>query len=342
MTEDLNDRLRKSSLPADPTEGATVMSAEVPRVLTVSDLLHDSEKRAFSPRGSGGSTTGHWEIDRCTGGLEPESVWVFGAETNWGKSSWLVMVADENIRAGRRVLIVSSEDGQKVYGDRLMLRRSRVCAERFKAKMLQPDERDRIRDVAAKGEDSPVFLDARGRSIESITKETRRLIKEHAVDVVAFDYLQAFDSDKRHQDRRNQISYIARALTDVAKLSGIPGIIFTQITIDEGKVFPNKNSVKESKDVGNAAEIVVMGFTAQKPILRRDGSTLVEAGERALNLDKNKSGRKGMFPVKWDEKSACFDVSIDPDAQRYQQITGGEFDSFGDPHEPPNDWRDGR
>ncbi len=333
MTEDLNDKLRKSNLPADPADGATVMSSEVPRILTVSDLLRDSEKRAFAPRGSGGCTTGHWEIDRCTGGLEPESVWVFGAETNWGKSSWLVMVADENIRKGRRVLIVSSEDGKKVYADRLMLRRSRVCSERFKAQMLQPDERDRIHDVASKGEDAPVFFDARGRSIESVAKETKRLIKEHAIDVVAFDYLQAFDSDKRHQDRRNQISYSARALTDVAKLSNIPGIIFTQITIDEGKVFPNKNSVKESKDVGNAAEIVVMGFTAVKPILRRDGSVLVQEGERALNLDKNKQGRKGMFPVKWDDKSACFDVSLDPDAQRYQDITGGQFDDFGDANE---------
>ena len=52
------------------------------------------------------------------------------------------------------------------------------------------------------------------------------------------DYLQAFDSDKRHQDRRNQISYIARTLTDVPKLADISGIIFSQITVVEGKPYP--------------------------------------------------------------------------------------------------------
>lgn len=327
---DDNDQLQAGTLPTDPRSGTHQVSSEVPRALTVGDLLRDSEQRLLTPRAALGCTTGHYAIDRATGGLERGSVWVFGAETNWGKSSWLVMMADENIRAGRRVLIVSAEDDQKLYGDRLLIRRSRVCAERFKAKRLQPDERDKIREVVKAGEDSPVFFDARGRSVEWVASRTKELVREYAIDVVAFDYLQAFDSDKRHQDRRNQVSYIARALTDVAKMANISGVIFSQVTIVEGRAYPDKHSIKESKDVGNAAEIVVMGFTPVKQILRRDGSPLVEAGERALNLDKNKSGAKGMFPIKWDSKSACFDVTLDPEAERYQEITGGEFDSFGD------------
>ena len=330
MTEDLNDKFRKGELPANPADGSTVMISEVPRTLTVSDLLRDSEARLYAPRASLACTTGHYQIDRATGGFERGSVWVFGAETNWGKSSFLVMVADENIKAGRKVLIVSAEDDQKLYGNRLLIRRSRVCAERFKARQLQPDERDRIREVVAAGEDKPVFFDARGRSVEWVASRTKDLIREYDIDLVAFDYLQAFDSDKRHQDRRNQVSYIARALTDVAKLSNIAGILFSQITITEGKPFPDKHSVKESKDVANAAEIVMMGFTPAKPITRRDGSPLIAAGQRALNLDKNKDGSKGMFPISWNDKSACFDVTLSPDAQRYQEITGGEFDRFGD------------
>ena len=311
-------------------EEAGMRLEEVPRTLTVGDLLRDSEARLYQPQSTTSCTTGHYAIDRATGGFERGSVWAFGAETNWGKSSFLVMVADENIRKGRKVLIVSSEDDQKLYGNRLLIRRSRVCAERFKAKALQTDERDRIRDVVKAGEDQPVFFDARGRSVEWVASRTKDLVREYGIDLVAFDYLQAFDSDKRHQDRRNQVSYIARALTDVAKLANISGIIFSQITIAEGRSFPDKNSIKESKDVGNAAEVVMMGFTPAKPITRRDGSPLISAGERALNLDKNKDGPKGMFPVKWDDHSACFDVSLDPEAERYQAITGGEFDTFGD------------
>lgn len=334
MSKDLNDQLQAGELVDDLTKGATVMASDVPRTFTVSDLLTDSYERARAPRSQLACTTGHYAIDRATGGFEKGSVWAFGAETNWGKSSWLVMIADENIRAGRRVLIVSAEDDQKLYGDRLMLRRARVSAERFKAKQLQADERQRMHEVAAAGECQPVFFDARGRSVEWVASRTKQLVKEYGIDLVAFDYLQAFDSDKRHQDRRNQISYTARTLTDVPKLANISGIIFSQITVVEGKPYPDKNSIKESKDVGNAAEIVVMGFTAAKSIVRKDGTPLVEAGERALNLDKNKSGPKGMFPVKWDTHSACFDVTLDPEAQRYQEITGGQFDDFGDAPDP--------
>src|SRR5690606_40381223 len=53
-------------------------------------------------------------------------IWVFGADTSWGKSSLFVSVADENLRRGKRILIVSAEDPPSLYGDRLLSRRAQV------------------------------------------------------------------------------------------------------------------------------------------------------------------------------------------------------------------------
>lgn len=336
MTQDLNDKLKNGTLPADPAQGATVMAADVPRVKTVAELLVGGQERALSKFHKATCGTGHFAIDDATGGMKPGFVWVFGADTSWGKSSFLIMLADENIKVGRRVLIVSAEDDEKIYGDRLLIRRSRVSADRFRKHKLERADHDAIAKVVQAGEDEPCFLDARGRSVEWVCARVAELIKEYNIDVVAFDYLQAFDSDKRHEDRRVQVGYIARALTNVVKLANVSGIIFSQITIQEGKSHPDKHSIRENRDVSNAAEVVMLGFTPEKPI-KSKGQELDCVGKKCIFVDKVKDGvRGGTYVMDWNEECACFDASLSEESKRYHEITGGEFDNFGD-HWAPNE-----
>jgi replicative DNA helicase len=318
MSADLSDKQQGAGLPGDPAEGAVPMSLDVPRVHTVRDLTREALQRALSHKKETNCVTGHWDMDRITGGFRPGFVWVFGADTSWGKSSFVIMVADENIRAGKRVLIVSSEDDKAIYGDRLLLRRSRVSADNFKAQTFTLQERAALDKVVDESEDKPVYFDARGRSVEWVASRTKVLIKEHGIDLVAFDYLQAFDSDKRHQDRRNQVSYIARALTDVTKTLGVAGIICSQLTMQEGKAHPDKHSIRESRDVANAAEVVALGFTPDKPIKRKtDGVQLADAGDRCVFLDKVKDGARGaLLRMSWDDNSACFNKYVQNPANR--------------------------
>jgi replicative DNA helicase len=351
---DENDRLKDGTLPDDPASDARVVSEEVPRVLTVRDLVNGAAKRAYDKRSSSFCTTGNYRLDSMTGGLLPGFVWAIGASTSWGKSSLLVMIADENLKRKKRVLIVSSEDSEHIYGDRILLRRSRVNADNLRRKRLTEEEREKVTDVARRAEDLPVFLDARGKSVEWLGPRIKKLIVEHSIDLVAFDYLQAFDNQRAQQDRRNQISYIARVLTDITKTAipgGIAGIIFSQITEQETKRTPDKNSIRESRDVSHAAEVVLLGFTPTQEIesekwgtadMRdKDGNTIfdktgkprrvIPSGQRVLFADKVKNGPRGaVLPIDWDENSACFDALDDPEARRLQQVVGEDFSSYGD------------
>ncbi len=331
MSKDLNDQQIDGTLPDDPGQGATMVSAEVPRVLTVRDLIIDAQKRAFAPKTQERfCTTGHYQIDHVTGGLKPGFVWVFGADTSWGKSSWLIMVADENIRTGRKVLIVSAEDSPKIYGDRLLLRRTRVHAESLKRKRLSDEDRRRIAQATAEAEEQPVYLDARGRPVEWVCGQVKRLIREHDIDLVAYDYIQALDNEKHQQDRRNQVTYISRVLTDSVKTENRAGIQFSQITVQDGKPVPDKHSIRESRDVSNAAEVVALGFTPDKQVMRK-GEVLAEPGQKCILIDKCKDGpRGGVFPLPWDEDVACFDIVEDPEVTRFRDAGGHAFASYGD------------
>ncbi len=344
MSLDENDKHQAGKLGDDPAADAKIVAADAPRVLTVRDLLRGSRIEADRKNVKSLTTTGNYKLDSITGGMIPGFVWVFGADTSWGKSSFLVMVVDENLKRKKRTLVVSAEDSEKLYGDRLMLRRTRNNANRLRSKKITPEERERMLGVEEKAEESPVFLDARGRGVEWVSRNVKQIIKEQEIDVVAYDYLQAFDNEKPQQDRRNQVTYIARTLTDITKSLDKTGIIFSQITIEKGKPMPDKHSIRESRDVSNAAEVVLLGFVPEKDIMAASRETgrppdlLVGAGERAILVDKCKNGPRGaLIAMPWDNDSACFDTVEDPETERLRKAAeaAGDFSEF----DADDDWR---
>jgi hypothetical protein len=310
-----------SDEPRGPPAAQQQAKGDAPRILTVREILSASMLRAFDRTEQKSCTSGNYRIDDITGGMKPGFVWVFGADTGFGKSSWLVMVADENIRHRKRVLIVSAEDDERLYGDRLIARRARISADNIRRRKFTPSEYSRFTEVVNAGEDVPVFFDARGKSAEWIARKTKTLIAEHGIDLVAFDYLQALDNERHQQDRRNQVTYIARTLTDAVKTSGVAGVIFSQITVQMGKPIPDKHSIKESRDVANAAEVVILGFIPQADVYDRPAKDnepppkkIAGANERTIVLEKVKDGPAGaMIHLPWYSSSACFDTVLDPE-----------------------------
>lgn len=331
--EDIADLAKRGELPVDvkavaePVSPKAKQDAEDARRLkTVRQILGDAAKRALEKRSEQRIiTTGHWRLDRDTGGFRPKQVWVFGADTSWGKSSQLLMVADENIKRGRRVLIVSGEDPSEIYADRLLVRRSgdaktRINTYRMQHNLLDEDERRRVIEVASRAEDEPVYFEAMGKSVEWVCKRLRRIVPEEGIDLIAFDYLQAFDQEKPQNDRRLQLNYICRTMTDTIKELGTAGIIYSQITPpDEGKGkgggVPGKYSIRDSKDVSNGAEVIAIGFEPAKDMTSKEGRLLAAAGTKVIHLAKNKPGPgpKGkLYQMNWDGAHGCFDVVEDP------------------------------
>ncbi len=308
---DENDKAQKGTLPANPEGGTRPVKLAPkiapPRILTVKELLEASMLRAMSRAPSRSCTTGVAGLDRATGGFCPGQVWVIGADTNWGKSSFAVMVTDVNLQNGKRVLIVSSEDDESIYGDRLMVRRARVNALRFRDRKLHDDEYQRVTNVVASAAPDPVFLDARGKKAEKVASEVRWAIATHDVDLVIYDYLQEFRAERRHEDRRNEVSEVAAMLREVVKTSGKAGIIFSQITVQVGKKYPDKHSIRESRDVSNAADVIALGFTPNETLPGKDGQGTVDAGTKCMLIDKVKQGIKGTVPLEWDKEGAFFE-----------------------------------
>lgn len=325
MKKDLNDRLLDGTLPVDPTAGKAI-SDDCARIYGERDMLSSPPT---TPSTTTHGTTGVWALDDATGGLAPGDIWLMGADTSWGKSSWAVMVYDECRRIGKKVLIVSAEDSLATYGARLLRRRARVPAQLLRQRRLDAGHHDRIAEALSKAEMNAAFIDARGRTIEWLVPTIRLAVKEYKIDVVIFDYVGAFSCRVGQQDRRNQTYYIARTLSDAVTTAGACAVLLSQLTLAEEDKVPSKYSYRDSKDLLQMCHVGLLGFRA----LEDDGDNCAK-GDRVIKLVKVKEGEGvgDKFRLNWHPTIACFDPTPEPedklggfyDNERPYQQTPGE------------------
>jgi KaiC/GvpD/RAD55 family RecA-like ATPase len=233
-----------------------------------------------------GQMSGYTTLDCWTGGLRRGHVWVLGAPTNWGKSSWLLAVADHCLRVhGRGVLYVTCEDDPELLATRLMCRRAGIPGGAARDGRVHPRDLERAHDVVVGAREIPLMVDGRGRNVEDIAATIRVLTRAHGIDLVLVDYLQCIGTQRKPDDRRNEINHIARTLTDAIKTSGAAGILASQLTGED---------IRESRDVEHAAEVVIIG--------RKD-----DRGALSLFLKKNKTGPSGLvLGLGWDKTTGSF------------------------------------
>jgi hypothetical protein len=264
---------------------------------TVAQTLRGTWAQLQTPQQTRSVSMCHRELDQLTGGFVRGLVTVLGAVTSWGKTSYALMVADEGLRAGERVLYVSGEDHESICGRRLLARRAGVSALRLREGVLRTNEHNNIAAVINDAEDVPWFLDAVGKPAEWAAKAAAEIAREGHYGLLIFDYLQAFTSSRKTQDRRNEVTAVARCFADAAKSSGAAGLILSQLKRRE---FPDKpptmHDLKESGDVENMAEVVLLGHLDHRGTETVAGHE-VHLYRRLVAVGKNKDGPRSSVTI---------------------------------------------
>lgn len=281
-------------------------SASPTKVLSLRQTLADEIKRMLSGSRPQGCGTGSVALDKATGGLRAGDVWAIGAPTNWGKSSYLCSLFRSAVAQGLRMLIVSGEDPAGLYAQRLLTGWTGVNAWRAREGVLWQGEQVEISNGLTGVPDFPFFIDAVGRSVEAVASDIRSTLACDETPgskwVVAIDYIQAFKSQLKHQDRRNEIVHCARTFTDAIKRAGAAGVLFSQVTIVDGKP-----KMREADDVMNAAEVALFGERDKTAKLDLNGQKEGLREERRFLVSKIKNGPSGFtVPLSWNAHSAAF------------------------------------
>jgi len=300
---------------AQPQGAAPAIQAK-----SIGDLLNAVFTRAQDPKPKFGVPSGHGWLDMMIGGFRRGNVTVLGAQTSWGKSSFAVMTTNATAKVGGRVLLISGEDPEETFGKRIMAARAQISAIALRDHTLSENDFKRMSAALATAERWPYFVNGIGRSAENLCQFIGSYCASERPDLVIVDYLQAFRCEKRCQDRRNEITHIARIFIDAIKNGGAAGLVFSQLKRIAPGQRPTMFDLKESGDVENMAEHVIIGYVEADEDISSDQAKQDEYGlekfKRYALLEKNKDGPRVGAPIllPFDLATACF-----------KPITGNEY-----------------
>src|SRR5688572_9468668 len=90
--------------------------------------------------------------------------------------------------------------------------------------------------------------------------------------------------------------------------------------MNDDEQIPGKYAFRDSKDLPQMAEVVLIGFLAPKD----DSEHGVAKGDKVVKVAKVKQGQAGkMIVMAWNPEVACFDAVHNEEQQRYEQLSEG-------------------
>lgn len=262
--------------------------------LSLKRLMHAAYTRACEPRSKSTLSWGHWQLDDMTGGIRNGHTAVIGAGTSQGKSSKVIHVTRTNIDRGARVLIVSNEDDDSVYGNRFLASYSGTSAKNIRDHDIDDADYSKMTDVIENAPDAPMFLHVQDMPWERVALLIDQTVLREQIDLVFLDYIQECWCEARYQSRQLELQAVARGFRGIMRRRKRAGIICSQLTGYEPGKPPSKEMARECKDIINGAEQIVLLYTSSD-------------GEKMANLDKAKEGQTGIVTLNWNATSASYE-----------------------------------
>jgi replicative DNA helicase len=200
------------------------------------------------------------KLKEMVGSLFPGAVLVIGADTNVGKSSFVLEVLLAAAKDGTRAGYVSMEDPRDLYRGRAVSALSHGVSPR--GLKLKENRQRVLRGAEALAElcDGVFFSECIGMS-EAQVMTRMSFMAKRGVRLIAVDYIQEVHASVPQQDRRNEVRWVLSRLKGHAARLGVALVVVSQLSRPKDSKpgrEPFKHDLKEAGDLENSAEFIVM------------------------------------------------------------------------------------
>ena len=208
-----------------------ITGAMVPLKEILGDFYEQVEE-LFMERQPVGLQTGFTDMDRLLGGFQAGDLIVLAARPSVGKTSLALSVVESSaLKYGARVAFFSLEMGMDQLAQRLISSQTGIDAQRLRVGPIYEEDLERVGfavDVLGK---TRIFVDETPAiSPTEMRTKLRRVISEYGLDLIVVDYLQLMSSGKGSENRVQEISYISRALKELAREFKVPLLALSQLS----------------------------------------------------------------------------------------------------------------
>ena len=260
------------------------------------DTLYRSDKAIT------GVPTGYADLDDITSGLQSSDLIIVAGRPSMGKTSLAMNIAENAaVGHGLPVAIFSMEMPGEQLAMRMMASLGRINTHKVRTGKLDDEFTD----------DTP------GLTPMELRARARRLKREHGLGLIIVDYLQLMQSTEGNENRATEISYITRALKNLAKELNVPLMAMSQLNRSLEQR-PNKRPVmsdlRESGSIEQDADVIF--FIYRDEVYNEDS---IEKGTAEIIIGKQRNGPTGTIRLTFLGQYTKFENYI-----------GGDFDeAFG-------------
>jgi len=297
--------------------------------LVMSVIAHFDERQHHLQEHPGdfllGVSTGFRELDWILSGLKPSELIILAARPSVGKTSLAVNIAEHvAVRERKAVAIFSLEMSADQLVQRMLCSQAGVSAQRMRRLQLTLDEWQLITHAAERLFRAPIYIDdTSSLSPIEMRAKCRRLksrLEGRELGLIVVDYLQLMRSSNRRAENRNQeIGEIARSLKQIAREFSVPVLVLSQLSRSVERRENKRPMLSDLRDSGSIeAEADVVLFIHREEYYGDREATppvdpppgFVRQEEVELIVAKQRNGPTGKVIVAFQPDYSRF-VSID-------------------------------
>ncbi len=218
--------------------------------------LHDRQNRLT------GLSTGFYDLDDLTCGLQASELIIVAARPSMGKTSLALNIIEHvGVIDKKSAVLFSLEMSAQQVAQNMLCSHARIDAHKLRKGFLEDKQWSDLSYGMGSLSESPIFIDdTPGLTVLEVRAKARRLKAQYNIQLVVVDYLQLMEAP-RAENRQQEISVISRGLKSLARELSIPVIVVSQLNRSvesrEGHR-PRMSDLRESGSIEQDADVVIL------------------------------------------------------------------------------------
>lgn len=212
-------------------------------------------------KGITGIASGFKQLDQMTSGFQKNDFIVLAARPSMGKTAFALELAEYAANSGYTVGFFSLEMSGEQLTLRLLSMKAHIALQCIRNASISSDEWLELTYVAAHLANLRLSIDDTPMlTVMDIRTKARKLKMEQGLDILILDYLQLIRTNKKYENRHQEVSEISRALKGLAKELQIPIVALSQLSrAVEARVDkrPMLSDLRESGAIEQDADLIM-------------------------------------------------------------------------------------
>ncbi len=255
-----------------------------------------------------GTPTGFGDLDHVLVGMGKSDLIIVGARPGVGKTSFCLNIATNVAKeTKKKVCVFSLEMSAEQLVSRMLSSEALVDSHSIRSGELTGDDWDKMAQASAKLSECDILID--DSTGMTATKMKSKLRREKNLGLVIIDYLQLMQSDRKIDNRVQEVSDISRNLKILAKELMVPIICCAQLSRSpeaRNDKTPMLSDLRDSGAIEQDADCIMFlsrDYYQNEPDKQNVADVIVA---------KNRHGSTGKVPMGWYGQFTKF-VSLAPD-----------------------------